>query len=104
VDEQRHRLAQVQDQVRDDVHSSWLDVEANAARVVQTESEMKSAQDALAISLQQYAAGTATSLDLSQAQRDAFNGEANFAQSRSDLAAALLALRKAAGETIWGSP
>ena len=108
LEEQRQRLKQVEDTVRDDVHSAWLDVDSGAARVSQAKSEAESATDALGLTQQQYAAGTATSLDLSQAQRDAFNAEATFAQARADLAASELALAKAAGETFWlstgGSP
>jgi outer membrane protein TolC len=59
-----------------------------------------SAREALKLTEDQYAAGTATSLDLSQAQRDAFQAEANNAQSTADLASALLALQRAIGESL----
>jgi len=86
--------------VRDDVHTSFLDIALEKARVEETSAEVKSAQEALKLTREQFAAGTATSLDLSQAQRDAFQAEANSAQSTANLAAALLGLKKAAGESL----
>ena len=100
VAEQRERLAQTRDAVRDDVHTAWLEVEADRARRDESLSEVQSAREALAITRQQYQAGTATSLDLSQAQRDAFSAEATLAQSQAALAAALLSLQRAAGEPL----
>jgi outer membrane protein len=100
LEEQRARRKQAQDSVRDEVHSAWLDVESGLARVEQSDVEVVSARDGLGITQQQYEAGTATSLDVSQAQRDAFDAEATLAQSRADLAAAVLALAKAAGEPL----
>ncbi|MHB8418004.1 MAG: TolC family protein [Myxococcales bacterium] len=100
VAEQRQRLAQQTDVVRDDVHSAWLDVEADRSRLEQALSAAQSAREALDITREQYRAGTATSLDISSAQRDAFNAEATLAQTQANLAAALLALKKAAGEPL----
>jgi len=59
-----------------------------------------SARRALKLTEEQFKAGTATSVDLSAAQRDAFNSEANLAQAEAELATALLALRKAAGQAL----
>lgn len=99
-EEQAARLDQALDTVRDDVHSAWLDVEANRAKVEETQAEVKSAQQALALTQSQFKAGTSSSLDLSQAERDAFTAEANAAQAQSDLATALLALQKASGVSL----
>lgn len=98
--EQEARLKQELETVRDDVHTSFLDIALEKARVEETSAEVKSAQEALKLTREQFAAGTATSLDLSQAQRDAFQAEANSAQSTANLAAALLGLKKAAGESL----
>jgi outer membrane protein len=100
LEEQRARRRQTEDSIRDEVHSAWLDVESGLARVEQSDVEVVNARDGLGITQQQYEAGTATSLDVSQAQRDAFNAEATLAQSRADLAAGVLALAKAAGEPL----
>ena len=100
VDEQQQRFLQQQDSVRDDVHSSWLSVEATRARLEEAVAEAKSTDEALTITRVQYREGTATSLEVSQAQRDAFNAQATLAQTRADLAAAVLSLRKAAGEPL----
>jgi outer membrane protein TolC len=100
LDEQNQRLAQALDLVRDDVHTAWLDIEAGRQRLAETRSEVESARKALKLTEEQYKAGTANAVDLSAAQRDAFNAEAYLAQAEAELATALLALRKAAGETF----
>jgi outer membrane protein TolC len=100
VVEQETRLKQELDTVRDDVHASFLDIALDRARVEETTAEVKSAREALQLTQVQFSAGTATSLDLSQAQRDAFQSEANNAQSTADLAAALLGLQRAIGEPL----
>jgi outer membrane protein TolC len=100
VEEQRHRLLQAQDTVRDDVHTAWLEIEADHARLTEAISEVGSAREAVELAQKQFIAGTATSLDVSSAQRDAFNSDATLAQARSDMATALLELRKAAGEPL----
>jgi outer membrane protein TolC len=100
IDEEQERLAQAEDSVRDEVHTAWLGIEADQARLTDATSQVSSAREALALTQEQYRAGTATSLDISQAQRDAFNADATLAQCKSDLAAALLSLRKAAGQSL----
>jgi outer membrane protein TolC len=98
--EQEARLNQALDTVRDDVHTAWLQVVADQAHVDETKAEVASSREALKLTQEQFAAGTATSLDLSQAERDAFSAEANAAQSASDFASALLALQKASGTPL----
>jgi outer membrane protein TolC len=98
--ELEERLAQAEDTVRDDVHTAWLEIEADQARLSAATSQAGSAREALVLTQEQYRAGTATSLDISQAQRDAFNADATLSQCQADLAAALLSLRKAAGESL----
>jgi outer membrane protein TolC len=100
IDEDQERLAQAEDNIRDEVHTAWLDIEADQARLTDAISQVGSAREALALTQEQYRAGTATSLDISQAQRDSFNAEATLAQTQSDLASALLSLRKAAGQSL----
>jgi outer membrane protein len=100
VEEQRQRLLQTEDTVRDDVHNVWLEIEADHARLEEATSESASAREALEQANRQFLAGTATSLDVSTAQRDAFNADATLAQAQADLAGALIALRKAAGEQL----
>lgn len=100
VVEQQARLDQTLDTIRDDVHSAWLDVVANGAKAKASETEAKSSAEALGITKDQFKIGTASSLDLSQAERDAFTAEANAAQAKSNLATSLLALQKAAGSLL----
>jgi outer membrane protein TolC len=99
--EQRTKLEQTLDTVRDEVHTSMLDIALDRARVEETTAEVLSAREGLKLTQDQYTAGTATSLDLSQAQRDAFQAEASNAQSTADLASALLSLKKAIGEPLY---
>ena len=104
LQEQEERLAQELDNVRDDVHSAWLEIEEDRARLEETQSETQSSRQALAITQNQFQEGTATSLDLSQAERDNFSAEANLSQAQSDLAAALLSLKKASGQSLTDNP
>ncbi len=100
VEEQRERLAETEDAVRDEVHSSWLEIEADRAQLVAAVAESASARDALELTQTQFRSGTATSLDVSQASRDSFSADASLAQSRAGLAAALLSLEKASGQPL----
>ncbi len=100
VTESRERLAQTLDQVRDEVHAAWLAVEADHARMEAASAESASAREALSLTQTQLKSGTVTSLDVSQANRDAFQADATLSQSRADLAAALLALEQAAGRPL----
>jgi outer membrane protein TolC len=100
IQEAKERLAQSEDNIRDEVHTAWLEIEADQARLTAATSQASSAREALDLTQEQYRAGTATSLDISQAQRDAFNADASLSQCRADFAAALLSLRKAAGESL----
>jgi outer membrane protein len=100
VGEQRQRLLQTEDTVRDDVHTVWLEIEADRARLEAAQAQARNATDALAQAKKQFLAGTATSLDVSAAERDAFNADASLAQARADLSGALIALAKAAGESL----
>lgn len=100
VAEQRQRLLQTQDLVRDDVHTVWLEIEADRGRLDAAEKQARNAADALVQAKKQFLAGTSTSLEVSNAERDAFNAEASLAQARADLSGALIALEKAAGEPL----
>ncbi len=62
--------------------------------------EADSSREALELTQDQFKTGTATALDLSQAERDAFTAEVNRVQADSDLATALLSLQKASGEPL----
>ena len=98
--EQEQRLKQQLDTVRDDVHTSFLDIALYKARVEETTAEVTSAQEALKLAQEQFAAGTATSLDLSQAQRDTFQAEASNVESTANLSASLLSLEQASGQPL----
>jgi outer membrane protein TolC len=100
LQEQRARLAQIKDTVRDQVHSALLDIQASHARFREAQAEVRSAREALRIAQLRLREGTAISVELSQAQTDAFRADATLAQAQSDLAYSLLALHRASGEPL----
>ncbi|WP_235969393.1 TolC family protein [Anaeromyxobacter diazotrophicus] len=93
--EQRARLA-----ARDDIHATWRTVATDIARSrsarVQAQVNARAAQ----LALERYQAGTATQLDLLQAQRDAFAADAGRIQADADLVNARAQLRIAAGVSL----
>ena len=95
AEEQRARLT-----ARDDIHRAWMTVETDIARSRSARVEAEVSARASAIALEQYRDGTATQLDLLQAQRDAFNAEASRIQADADLLNSRAQLRIAAGESL----
>jgi len=93
--EQRARLA-----ARDDIHRAWMTVETAIARSRSARVGAEVSARASAIALEQYQAGTATQLDLLQAQRDAFTADAARIQADADLVNSRAQLRIAAGESL----
>ena len=94
------QLAQAKEQVRDQVHAAVLAVDTDRARLEQAKLAVDSAHEALRLARLKLQQGVATSLEVSQAQSDAFNAEASLAQARAELAFALLSVRRAAGELL----
>jgi len=93
--EQRARLA-----ARDDVHRAWMTVATAIARSRSARVEAEVSARASALALERYQAGTATQLDLLQAQRDAFAADAARIQADADLVNARAQLRVASGESL----
>ena len=93
--EQRARLA-----ARDDVHRAWMTVGTAIARSRSARIQAEVSARASSLALERYQAGTATQLDLLQAQRDAFAADAARIQADADLVNARAQLRVAAGESL----
>jgi len=93
--EQRARLA-----ARDDIHRAWMTVKTDVARSRSARVEAEVSARAAKLALDRYEAGTATQLDLLQAQRDAFAAAAARIQADADLLNARAQLRVAAGESL----
>jgi outer membrane protein TolC len=93
--EQRVRLA-----ARDDIHRAWRTVQTDIARSRSARVQAEVSARAAKLALDRYQAGTATQLDLLQAQRDAFAADAARIQADADLVNARAQLRIAAGESL----
>jgi outer membrane protein TolC len=93
--EQRARLA-----ARDDIHRAFRTVETAIARSRSARVEAEVSAQASTLALERYRAGTATQLDLLQAQRDAFAADAARIQADADLVNSPAQLRIAAGESL----
>jgi outer membrane protein TolC len=98
-------LERLRTAVRDEVHSTWLDVESARAKVVSARRGDVVSKRAADETRARYKAGTATQLDVVQADRDALQAEADRIRAEGELQVARLALKRAAGEPWWqGAP
>jgi outer membrane protein TolC len=93
--ERRARLA-----ARDAIHDAWKTVGANIARGRSARAQAEASSEASAQALERYRAGTATQLDLLQAQRDAFTADASRIQADANLVNSRAQLRIAAGTSL----
>ncbi len=93
--EQRARLA-----ARDDIHRTWMSVRTNIARSRSARVEAEVSARASKLAQDRYQVGSATQLDLLQAQRDAFSADAARIQADADLVNSRAQLRIAAGEGL----
>ncbi len=93
--EQRARLA-----ARDGIHQAWMTVRTGIARSRSARAQAEVSAHASQLARERYEAGTATQLDLLQAQRDAFAADAARIQADADLVNSRAQLRLAAGRSI----
>ena len=93
-------LAAARENVRDDVHSAILEVNANRQRLNEALAQVDNAREALQLAELKLKEGVATPLEVSQAQTDAFRAEASLALTRADYAYSLLEVRHAVGELL----
>lgn len=88
----------------DQIYNAWSQVRAYLVRSRAARSQRESAQLAASLSHKRYGAGTATQLEVIQAERDAFSAEVARIQADADLAYARVLLRLCAGQSPDGSP
>jgi outer membrane protein TolC len=91
----REKRAHVQ--ARDEMHAAWQEVRAGLARVRAARAGAEASARAAKLARERYLAGTATQLDVQQAERDAFAGEVARIQAQADLSYARAAVRLASG-------
>lgn len=108
----RHRLGQVSvatsavrvrraDQdARDRITDAWNQITAERARAEAAAAEAEAARQSVEVATTRFAGGTATQIEVIQAQRDAFAADVSLVSARANLAAARALLRLAAGEEI----
>ena len=85
---------------RQRLHGNFRRVEAGVAKSRAARAQADAAARAASLSSDRYAAGVATQLDVTQAQRDAFLASAAKIQADADLAFARASLRLAAGVPV----
>ena len=84
----------------DAIHAQWNRVAAGIARSRSARAGREAAAHAAEMSRERYQAGTATQLDLLQAQRDAFAAEVARIQADADLVNARAQLRLSSGHSL----
>ncbi len=87
------RRARAEQQARDDLHTEWQEVRADVAKLKAARAESDASLRAAALAKDRYRAGSATQLEVVQADRDAFAGEVARIQAQADLAYARAAIR-----------
>ena len=99
----RAREARAQLQARDSIFRAWATVASNIARSRSARAEQSSASHASQLAHDRYEAGSATQLDLLQAQRDAFSADVSRIQADAELVNARLQLRFSSGVDPFAS-
>jgi outer membrane protein TolC len=84
---------------QDQIYNAWSQTRAYLGRSRAARAQRESAQLAASLSHKRYDAGTATQLEVIQAERDAFSAEVARIQADADLAYARVLLRLSAGQT-----
>lgn len=94
------RMEQLRDTISDEVISGRRNVETRRRGLVTAERSVQMARETLELVRTQYQAGTATQLDLLNAQDTLIQAEVGVAQARFDLSLAVLNLRRLTGESL----
>jgi len=100
LDVQRVRVERTRRALEDAAFEAFRRVEAGVAKSRAARAQASAATRAATLSSDRYAAGVATQLDVTQAQRDAFLASAAKIQADADLAFARASLRLAAGVPV----
>lgn len=99
-----HEVAKVREEraqtlARDQIFAAWQTVKAQIAKSRAARAQADAAHEAARLAKERLGAGTATTLDLLLAERDALSADASRIQADADLAYARVALRLVAGES-----
>jgi len=108
----RHRLGQASarasavrvrrsaQDAHDRITDAWNQVAAERARAEAAAAEVEAARQSVDVATTRFGGGTATQLEVIQAQRDAFAADVSLAAARANLAAARALLRLATGAEV----
>jgi len=91
------RTDRARDAAADALFDAWQQVRTQIAKARAARSSLDASRAALGVAREEFTSGRATSLDVIQAERDAFTAEVTEIQAEADLASARVALRLAAG-------
>jgi outer membrane protein TolC len=86
---------------RDAIYDAWQQVRSQIAKCRAARAQRDASKQTVAVAAQKYGAGTATLLDVIQAQRDDFTAEVTSLQADADLASARASLRLASGRVLF---
>lgn len=98
LDAQQVRAERTRRNVEDDVFNAWERVRTGIVKSAAARVQAEAAVRAETLSLARYQAGALTQLDVTQAQRDAFQSQASRIQADADLQYARVLLRLTAGK------
>jgi outer membrane protein TolC len=98
LDVQKVRAEQSRRNVEDDIFDAWTRVHTNIVKSQSARAQAESSLRAETLALSRYQSGALTQLDVTTAQRDAFQAQANRIQADADLLYSRVLLRLAAGQ------
>ncbi|HWP08831.1 MAG TPA: TolC family protein, partial [Polyangiaceae bacterium] len=98
LDAQQVRAERTRRNVEDDIFNAWERVRTGIVKSASARVQADAAVRAETLSLARYQAGAITQLDVTQAQRDAFQSQASRIQADADLQYARVLLRLTAGK------
>jgi outer membrane protein TolC len=96
----RAELARTEDAIRDEVRSSYLDLQSAVARVEAARRGATVGSGAADEARLRFQAGTATQVEVIEAERDALDAEVQRIRAEGELAIARLALQRASGQPV----
>ncbi|HEV8551379.1 MAG TPA: TolC family protein [Polyangiaceae bacterium] len=104
ADVQAIRSEHARRNVEDDIFDAWQRVQTGIVKSASARAQTKAALRAEELALTRYQAGALTQLDVTQAQRDAFDSQASSIQADADLLYSRVLLRLASGKAPHVAP
>jgi outer membrane protein TolC len=104
ADAQKVRAERARRGVEDDIFDAWERVRTGIIKSESTRAQADAALRAEELALARYQSGALTQLDVTQAQRDAFQAQASRIQADADLLYSRVVLRLAAGKSAYVQP